>query len=170
MNKIENNDPFVHLRLHSSYSLLKGAIKPEELPSLCTKNSMPAVGITDSGNLFGALEMSELLIEQGIQPLIGCEFKLKQNYFDDQNKQYSDIVLLAQNDNGYRNLLKLSSEFFLKQNLPKLSLDFSQLEKYSDDLIILCGGSSGILGVNLLNNKQIEAKKKTVNSLKKNIW
>ena len=113
MSKIEKNDPFIHLRLHSSYSLLRGAIKPEELPKLCKKNFMPAVGITDSGNLFGALEISELLVDNGVQPLIGCEFKLLQNNIDGQNlNYYSDIVLLAQNEDGYRNLLKLSSEFF----------------------------------------------------------
>ena len=76
MKNIEKSDPFIHLRVHSSYSLLRGAIRPEELPKLCQKNLMPAVGVTDSGNLFGALEISELLVANGIQPLIGCEFKL----------------------------------------------------------------------------------------------
>ena len=74
---------------------------------------MPAVGITDSGNLFGALEISELLVNNGIQPIIGCEFSLILNNHSDQNTNlYSDIVLFAQNENGYKNLLKLSSEFF----------------------------------------------------------
>ncbi|MFL2801472.1 MAG: DNA polymerase III subunit alpha [Paracoccaceae bacterium] len=163
MSKIEKSDPFIHLRLHSSYSLLRGAIKPEELPKLCQKNFMPAVGITDSGNLFGALEISELLVDNGVQPLIGCEFKLLQNNIEGQNlNYYSDVVLLAQNEDGYRNLLKLSSEFFLHQKSPKLALDLSQLEKYSNDLILLCGGSSGILGVNLLSNKKNEAKKTAI--------
>ena len=99
MNNITSN-PFIHLRLHSSYSLLEGAIRPEELPQLCKKASMPAVGITDSGNLFGALEISELLIKSGIQPLIGCEFKLKLSTNNqDKLKQpdISNVVLLAQN-------------------------------------------------------------------------
>ena len=163
MKNFEKSDPFIHLRLHSSYSLLQGAIRPEELPKLCQKNLMPAVGVTDTGNLFGALEISELLVANGIQPLIGCEFKILQNNFNDQNSNYySDIILLAQNDNGYKNLLKLSSEFFLNQKSPKLALDLSQLEKYSDDLILLCGGSSGILGANLLSNRKEEAKKNAV--------
>ena len=124
---------------------------------------MPAVGVTDTGNLFGALEISELLVANGIQPLIGCEFKILQNNINDQNSNYySDIILLAQNDDGYKNLLKLSSEFFLNQKSPKLALDLSQLEKYSDDLILLCGGSSGILGANLLSNRKEEAKKNAV--------
>ena len=142
MKNINNRDPFIHLRLHSSYSLLRGALRPEELPKICEKNSMPAVGITDSGNLFGALEISELLVNNGIQPIIGCEFNLMLNSHGDQNTNlYSDIVLFAQNENGYKNLLKLSTEFFLNQKSPKLSIDLSQLEKYSNDLIMLCGGS-----------------------------
>ena len=163
MKNFEKSDPFIHLRLHSSYSLLQGAIRPEELPKLCQKNLMPAVGVTDTGNLFGALEISELLVANGIQPLIGCEFKILQNNINDKNSNYySDIILLAQNDDGYKNLLKLSSEFFLNQKSPKLALDLSQLEKYSDDLILLCGGSSGILGANLLSNRKEEAKKTAV--------
>ena len=163
MKNFEKSDPFIHLRLHSSYSLLQGAIRPEELPKLCQTNLMPAVGVTDTGNLFGALEISELLVANGIQPLIGCEFKILQNNINDQNSNYySDIILLAQNDDGYKNLLKLSSEFFLNQKSPKLALDLSQLEKYSDDLILLCGGSSGILGANLLSNRKEEAKKNAV--------
>ena len=163
MKNFEKSDPFIHLRLHSSYSLLQGAIRPEELPKLCQKNLMPAVGVTDTGNLFGALEISELLVANGIQPLIGCEFKILQNNINDQNSNYySDIILLAQNDDGYKNLLKLSSEFFLNQKSPKLALDLSQLEKHSNDLILLCGGSSGILGANLLSNRKEEAKKNAV--------
>ena len=163
MKNFEKSDPFIHLRLHSSYSLLQGAIRPEELPKLCQKNLMPAVGVTDTGNLFGALEISELLVANGIQPLIGCEFKILQNNINDQNSNYySDIILLAQNDDGYKNLLKLSSEFFLNQKSPKLALDLSQLEKHSNDLILLCGGSSGILGANLLLNRKEEAKKTAV--------
>ena len=163
MKNFEKSDPFIHLRLHSSYSLLQGAIRPEDLPKLCQKNLMPAVGVTDTGNLFGALEISELLVANGIQPLIGCEFKILQNNINDHNSNYySDIILLAQNDDGYKNLLKLSSEFFLNQKSPKLALDLSQLEKHSNDLILLCGGSSGILGANLLLNRKEEAKKTAV--------
>ena len=80
--------------------------------------------------MFGALEISELLVNSGIQPIIGCEFKLLQNDSNDHNsKYYSEIVLLAQNEDGYKNLLKLSSEFFSKSKIPpQLALDLSQLE------------------------------------------
>ena len=168
MKNIDKSDPFIHLRLHSSYSLLRGAIRPEELPNLCKKNLMPAVGLTDTGNMFGALEISELLVNSGIQPLIGCEFKLLQNDSNDHNsKYYSDVVLLAQNEDGYKNLLKLSSEFYLNSNSSQLALNLRQLERYSKDLILLCGGSSGVLGVNLISNRNNEANKKA-RDLKKN--
>ena len=104
------SNPFIHLRLHTSYSLLEGAIRPEELPMLCKDSSMPAVGITDSGNLFGALEISELLIKNGVQPLLGCEFQFKLNIKSGEQVNgpaYSSLVLLAQNEEGYLNLLKL---------------------------------------------------------------
>ena len=140
MNKMIKPNPFIHLRLHSSYSLLKGAIRPEELPALCKEASMPAVGITDSGNLFGALEISELLIRNGVQPLIGCEFKFKFNVdSEDQAREsdYSTLVLLAQSEEGYLNLLKLSSHYFLRANNSVLALDSLQVEKHAEGLIAL---------------------------------
>ena len=116
MSNIGTSNPFIHLRLHSSYSLLEGAIRPEELPLLCKEASMPAVAITDSGNLFGALEISELLIKGGIQPLIGCEFKLKLSINNQEKFKDSDvydIALLAQNERGYLNLLKFQNLLYL---------------------------------------------------------
>src|SRR5580704_11084067 len=67
---------FIHLRVHSAYSLSAGALKIKELVGLCKANKMPAVAITDSGNLFGALEFSTACAEAGIQPIIGCEIAL----------------------------------------------------------------------------------------------
>ena len=155
MSNIGTSNPFIHLRLHSSYSLLEGAIRPEELPLLCKEASMPAVAITDSGNLFGALEISELLIKGGIQPLIGCEFKLKLSINNQEKFKDSgvyDIALLAQNERGYLNLLKLSSDYFLLSNGGALALESIQLEKYSEGLIVLCGGVKGSIGHNILKN------------------
>ena len=67
---------FIHLRVHTAYSLSAGAIKIKELVALCKKNSMPAVAITDAGNLFGALEFATACAGEGIQPIIGCEIAL----------------------------------------------------------------------------------------------
>ena len=169
MNKMIKPNPFIHLRLHSSYSLLKGAIRPEELPALCKEASMPAVGITDSGNLFGALEISELLIRNGVQPLIGCEFKFKFNVdSEDQAREsdYSTLVLLAQSEEGYLNLLKLSSHYFLRANNSVLALDSVQVENHAEGLIALCGGTKGSLGLNILK-KNINAANVAANWFKK---
>ena len=64
--------PFIHLRVHSSYSLSEGAIKPQHIAELCVQHSMPAVAVTDSGNLFGSLEFSKACSGKGVQPIIGC--------------------------------------------------------------------------------------------------
>mgnify|MGYP002882541089 FL=1 len=160
-------NPFIHLRLHSSYSLLKGAIRPEELPALCKEASMPAVGITDSGNLFGALEISELLIRNGVQPLIGCEFKFNVDSEDQaRESDYSTLVLLAQSEEGYLNLLKLSSHYFLRANNSVLALDSVQVENHAEGLIALCGGTKGSLGLNILK-KNINAANVAANWFKK---
>ena len=168
MNKIMKSNPFIHLRLHTSYSLLEGAIRPEELPMLCKESSMPAVGITDSGNLFGALEISELLIKNGVQPLLGCEFQFKLNINSGEQvngPEYSSLVLLAQNEEGYLNLLKLSSEYFLKSTNSILALDGTQLTNHAKGLIALCGGPKGVLGLNILK-KNVAAASATANWFK----
>ena len=68
---------FIHLRLHSAYSLLEGAIRIKELPKLCKADGMPAVALTDTGNLFGALEFSEVMADAGIQPITGCTLPIR---------------------------------------------------------------------------------------------
>src|SRR5437899_8202379 len=68
---------FIHLRVHSAYSLSAGAIKIKQLVGLCTRHRMPAVAITDTGNLFGALEFAQACIDAGVQPVIGCELALR---------------------------------------------------------------------------------------------
>ena len=95
---------FIHLRVHTSYSLLEGAIRPEAIGPLCVKYKMPAVAITDSGNMFGALELSEQLVKSGIQPIIGCQLNLIDPFHvqDDQKSAlFFPIIVLAQNVTGY---------------------------------------------------------------------
>src|SRR5215469_8385275 len=107
---------FIHLRIHTAYSLSAGAIKIKELVGLCKKNSMPAVAITDAGNLFGALEFATACAGEGIQPIIGCEVALVAHETGDANRPQREperIVLLVQSEAGYRNLLALVSRSFL---------------------------------------------------------
>ncbi|TMK31315.1 MAG: DNA polymerase III subunit alpha [Alphaproteobacteria bacterium] len=119
---------FIHLRVHSAYSLSAGAIKTKELVQLCRGEAMPAVAITDSGNLFGALEFATACSEAGIQPIIGCEIALAPNgggrngraangngqaHAPNGHGERDRIVLLVQSEAGYRNLLSLVSRAFL---------------------------------------------------------
>lgn len=101
-------NPFIHLRLQSAYSLAQSSIKIEKLVQLCTDNNMPAVAVTDNGNLFGAMEYSHKLSKAGIQPIIGCKLNIS-----DDTQNLHQLLLLAQNQTGYDNLKKLSSAAFL---------------------------------------------------------
>ena len=112
---------FVHLRVHSAYSLSAGAIKVKALVALAARHAMPAVAMSDSGNLFGALEFSLAAADAGVQPIIGCILGLRRAEGEGRvgGKTLSapmpdSILLLVQNEAGYRNLLKLVSKSYLE--------------------------------------------------------
>src|SRR5277367_6078289 len=107
---------FLHLRVHTAYSLSAGAIKVKELVGLCKANMMPAVAITDTGNLFGALEFATACAEAGVQPIIGCEIALVAHEAGEgvhAPREPERVVVLVQSEIGYRNLLALVSHSFL---------------------------------------------------------
>jgi len=144
--------PFVHLHVHSSYSLLEGALKIGQLAELAKADRQPALALTDTDNMFGALEFSEKLASSGIQPIVGCCFSID---FGDQprdprnpvhNRALPRVVLLAAREDGYRRLMKLSSRAFLESpaNEPP-HLPIAWLEEAADGLIALTGGPSGAL-------------------------
>src|SRR6266849_2519587 len=150
---------FVHLRAHSAYSLSAGAIKVKELVGLCKKHGMPALALTDAGNLFGALEFAQAASEAGIQPIIGCELGLRRES-DGRAIRIGpapppdSVVLLAQNERGYRNLLKLVSKSFLETaGGEPPQLDIAAFEGSSDGLLLLTGGPAGPLGRLLLEGQ-----------------
>ena len=89
---------FVHLRVHSSYSLSEGAIKADKIAQLARDAGMPAVAIADSGNLFGALEFSQACVGKGVQPIVGCQVSLVRT--DNPRMAPDPVVLLAQNPVG----------------------------------------------------------------------
>ena len=101
---------FIHLKLKSTYSLLEGAIFPKDLAKRCLEFGMPAVGISDRGNLFGALEFSEIIADHGIQPIIGCQLPINLNsILNNQSTNLSNtfMVFIAKNELGYSNLINL---------------------------------------------------------------
>jgi len=149
--------PFVHLRVHSAYSLLEGALTVAKLEELASWHAMPALALTDRNNLFGALEFSETLSKAGIQPIIGCTMTV--DFADvnakggkDQHKNgtgLSDassgaIALLAKDEKGYANLLKLTSAAFLdSDDAGPAHITFDDLIAHAEGLIVLTGGPDG---------------------------
>ncbi len=142
---------FVHLRVHSAYSLLEGALPLKALAKLAAADLMPAVGIADSGNLFGALEFSEVMSAAGIQPIVGCQVAVD---FGDRTEPsrrlqqagptLSDMVLIAADENGYRNLVSLVSRSFLETDpAQRPHVTWAAIAGASDGLIALTGGHNG---------------------------
>lgn len=159
---------FIHLRVHSSYSLSEGAITPEEMVRLCLKHEMPAVAITDSGNLFGSLEFSKEAASKGIQPIIGCIMKIDMYEGKVRNihikRTLDKLVLLAQDAEGYQNLLKLVSiAFFETDSNFEPHITIAKLKEYSRGIILLTGGITGPAGRMLLEGQQKEAEKCLIN-------
>lgn len=105
------SESFVHLRVHSAYSLSEGAIKPEQIAALAKADAMPAVAIADTANLFGALEFSQCCAKAGVQPIVGCQISLTRA--DNRALPPDPVVLLAQDEQGLANLRTLSSLGFL---------------------------------------------------------
>ena len=145
-----NHADFVHLRVHSAYSLSEGALKIPDIASLCKANRMPAVAITDTNNLFGALEFSQTCARAGIQPIVGCQlavaFETPEPNRTHRNS-FDELVLLAQNAAGYGNLLKLTSQAFLAVEAgasPHVPGD--AVKAHAEGLIALTGGLRGPLG------------------------
>ncbi|CDK98329.1 DNA polymerase III, alpha subunit [Magnetospirillum gryphiswaldense MSR-1 v2] len=139
---------FVHLRTHTAYSLSEGAIKLKQLIKLCEKQMMPAIGIADTGNLFGALEFSTSCADAGIQPIIGCQVAVRREgeapARDGRKPDPDWLVLLCQSETGYANLLKLVSKAYLETDAgetPQVTLH--DLETRSAGLILLTGGPKG---------------------------
>ncbi|MBN8903675.1 MAG: PHP domain-containing protein, partial [Rhodospirillales bacterium] len=102
---------FVHLRVHSAYSLSEGAIKADKIAAMAREAGMPAVAITDTANMFGALEFSQACTGKGVQPIVGCQVALART--DNPRLPPDPIVLLAQDAAGLANLQRLSSRGFL---------------------------------------------------------
>ena len=142
---------FVHLHVHSAYSLAEGAIKVQDLVQLCVKQGMPAVAVTDSSNMFGAMEFAIEAAKNGVQPILGAQI-----LYTDEEYQ---LVLLVQNEQGYRNLSRLLSDAYMEGDaLSKPLVSQEELKTYSDGLICLSGGPKGPINAHLLHKQNDKAE------------
>lgn len=152
---------FVHLRNHSAYSLSQGALRVSEMVGLADKMNMPALALTDSGNLFGALEFSLACRKAGIQPIIGCQLALPST--QKQNRPCGPaaepLVVLARTEEGLENLQFLSSEGFLNGDPADPSIALDVLCAKSAGLLLLTGGNRGPVNRLLLAGHEDEAQK-----------
>ena len=149
---------FVHLRTHSAYSLSEGAISPDKIATLAKTEKMPAAAITDTGNLFGALEFRSTCAGKGIQPIIGCQLALSRT--DNARLPPDPIVLLAQDAIGLANLQRLSSMGFLDSDSSlKPQLSFQRIAANAAGLLLLTGGTTGPIGRLLADGQKPEAER-----------
>ncbi|MGI4957260.1 MAG: DNA polymerase III subunit alpha, partial [Janthinobacterium lividum] len=166
---------FVHLRVHSAYSLSQGAIQVPEIAALARAAGMPAVAITDSGNMFGALEFSQYCTAKGVQPIIGCQITLmadavsladglqiggSQAAGPGRGTTASEpLVLLAQDRVGLANLQHLSSIGFLESDPSDPCVTIGTLCAHAEGLILLTGGARGPLARLLADGQQDAARR-----------
>ncbi len=136
---------FVHLHTHSHYSLLDGLSKIPDLVHAVKARGMNAIALTDHGNLYGAIEFYEEAIREGIKPIIGIEAYMAPKGIEtrEAHERPTHIILLAENNNGYENLIQLTTQAHLEGFYGKPRIDFSLLERYSKGLIVLSGCLSG---------------------------
>ena len=151
---------FIHLRLHTEYSLLEGAIPVKKLAGICEAAGMPAVAVTETNNMFSALQFSETAAGAGVQPIIGCQISLDYDPAapGEKTRPPAPVALLAQNRTGYEHLMKLNSCLYLRGDgsLPHVTLD--ELEQHSEGLICLSGGPDGPVGRFLRNGQRPKAE------------
>ncbi len=153
---------FVHLHLHSEYSLLDGACRIKQLVSRAKELGQSAVAVTDHGNMYAAVEFYNEAVAQGIKPIIGCEvYVAPRTRFDkihgQDNKPYH-LVLLCKNNTGYHNLIKMVSYGYTEGFYNKPRVDTELLEKYHEGIIALSGCLAGEIPRKLINGEYENAK------------
>src|SRR5260370_32760731 len=147
---------FVHLHLHSDYSLLDGACDVEKLVNRAKELKMPAVAVTDHGNIFGAFAFYDAAQRAGVKPIIGCELYVckKDNHRDPpEGDTYNHLCVLAETDEGYRNLVKITSEASLHGFYYKPRISKKILAEHSKGLIGLSGYLKGAVDEFLTEGK-----------------
>ncbi len=153
---------FVHLHIHSEFSLLDGANRIKDLPVRAKELGMNAIALTDHGVMYGVIDFYKACKKEGIKPIIGCEvYVAPRSRFDKEpniDNKYNHLILLAKNNEGYKNLSKLVSIGFVDGYYYKPRIDLEVLEKYHEGLICLSGCLAGSLNQALLNGNNEKAE------------
>ena len=154
--------PFVHLHLHTEYSLLDGECRISTLPETVKKQGQTAVAITDHGALYGAVDFYKACVAEGIKPIIGCETYVAPEGAHIKTTSPTNaphhLVLLAKNETGYKNLTKIVSEAFIHGFYNRPRTDFEMLSRHSEGLIALSACISGIIARPLMQDRPDTAR------------
>jgi DNA polymerase-3 subunit alpha len=152
---------FVHLHNHSQYSLLDGACRIDKMIAKAKEFGMPAVALTDHGNMFGVIDFVTKAKREGIKPIVGIETYIINHEFDDTNAKKDirhHLVLLAENLQGYKNLMKLSSKAYLEGFYYKPRINKRLIAKYSEGIICLSACLKGEIPHLLLTGNRQKAE------------
>ena len=153
---------FVHLHVHSEYSLLDGANRIKQLPKVAKELGMDAIAITDHGVMYGAIEFYKACKDEGIKPIIGCEvYVAPRTRFDKESgidNKYNHLILLAKNNEGYKNLSKMVSIGFTEGYYYKPRIDLETLEKYHEGLVCCSACLAGSLPQAILDGNMEKAE------------
>ncbi|MBR0350708.1 MAG: DNA polymerase III subunit alpha [Clostridia bacterium] len=153
---------FVHLHIHSEFSLLDGANRIKDIPKRAKELGMDAIAITDHGVMFGAIDFYKACMNEGVKPIIGCEvYVAPRSRFDKEpgiDNKYNHLILLAKNNEGYKNLSKLVSLGFVDGYYYKPRIDLEILEKYHEGIICLSACLAGSVNQALLNGDTKKAE------------
>jgi len=149
--------PFVHLHVHSEYSILDGACRIPDLAKRAAELEMPAVALTDHGSLAGAVDLYKAARDEGVKPVLGCEVYVTDDRHVQQKGQ-AHLTLLAESNEGYGNLIKLSSLGYLEGYYYKPRVDWELLERHGAGLIALSGCLSGRVCKALEENRDTDAE------------
>src|SRR5580658_10852130 len=161
VENLMTENPFVHLHNHTDYSLLDGACEIDQLMGVVAAQKMPAVGMTDHGNLFGAVKFYNAAKAKDIHPVIGCEVYVSQQGHKTRSDtdRYNHLVLLCEDQDGYRNLIKMVSTAYLEGFYYKPRIDKDMLAAHSKGLICLSACLRGDLNEAVLNDKYDDARR-----------
>ncbi len=152
---------FVHLHNHSEFSLLDGLQKVKKMVARAKELGMPAVAITDHGSMYGTIYFYKACMEAEINPIIGCEIYITpKSRFSKDDKNYNHLILLAENNTGYKNLMKIVSKAHLEGFYYKPRTDLELLEEYHEGLICLSACVNGFVSEPLLAGEQEEAERR----------